>query len=139
MVQIGVWKLKWYAKMKYIITESQYKTIVESNKRIDAFQELINNELNRIKDMCDDDDGTNDYDICDEVSSIEQIVVNDVETFSAYKISYITIKVDVMYHFFKYKDYDEVIYELKRSIEKSTGLPIKLEYESHNLKSDFQW
>jgi hypothetical protein len=125
--------------MKYIITESQYKTIVESNKRIDAFQELINNELNRIKDMCDDDDGTNDYDICDEVSSIEQIVVNDVETFSAYKISYITIKVDVMYHFFKYKDYDEVIYELKRSIEKSTGLPIKLEYESHNLKSDFQW
>jgi hypothetical protein len=125
--------------MKYIITETQYNTIVEGNKRIDAFQELINNELNRIKDMCDDDDGTNDYDICDEVSSIEQIVVNDVETFSAYKTSSITIKVDVMYDFFKYKDYDEVIYELKRSIEKSTGLPIKLEYESHNLKSDFQW
>jgi len=125
--------------MKYIITETQYNTIVEGNKRIDAFQELINNELNRIKDMCDDDDGTNDYDICDEVSSIEQIVVNDVETFSAYKISYITIKVDVMYHFFKYKDYDEVIYELKRSIEKSTGLPIKIEYESRNLKTNPQW
>jgi hypothetical protein len=122
--------------MKYIITETQYNTIVEGNKRIDAFQELINNELNRIKDMCDDDDGTNDYDICDEVSSIEQIVVNDVET---YKVSSITIKVDVMYNFFKYKDYDEVIYELKRSIEKSTGLPIKIEYESRNLKTNPQW
>jgi len=125
--------------MKYIITETQYNTIVEGNKRIDAFQELINNELNRIKDMCNDDDGTNDYDICDEVSSIEQIVVNDVETFSAYKISSITIKVDVMYDFFKYKDYDEVIYELKRSIEKSTGLPIEIEYESRNLKTNPQW
>jgi hypothetical protein len=122
--------------MKYIITETQYNTIVEGNKRIDAFQELINNELNRIKDMCYDDDGTNDYDICDEVSSIEQIVVNDVET---YKVSSITIKVDVMYDFFKYKDYDEVIYELKRSIEKSTGLPIKIEYESRNLKTNPQW
>ena len=122
--------------MKYIITETQYNTIVEGNKRIDAFQELINNELNRIKDMCYDDDGTNDYDICDEVSSIEQIVVNDVET---YKVSSITIKVDVMYNFFKYKDYDEVIYELKRSIEKSTGLPIKIEYESRNLKTNPQW
>ena len=136
MALIGVWKLKWYDKMKYIITETQYNTIVEGNKRIDAFQELINNELNRIKDMCYDDDGTNDYDICDEVSSIEQIVVNDVET---YKVSSITIKVDVMYDFFKYKDYDEVIYELKRSIEKSTGLPIKIEYESRNLKTNPQW
>lgn len=125
--------------MKYIITETQYNTIVEGNKRIDAFQELINNELNRIKDMCDDDDGTNDYDICDEVSSIEQIVVKNVETFSAYKTSSITIKVDVMYDFFKYKDYDEVIYELKRSIEKSTGLPIEIEYESRNLKTNPQW
>jgi hypothetical protein len=132
--------------MKYIITETQYNTIVEGNKRIDAFQELINQKLNTIKEQCgfnpetgDYDDNTEDFEICDEVSSIEHIIVKDIEIFSAYKTTSITIKVDVMYDFFKYKDYDEVIYELKRSIEKSTGLPIKLEYESHNLKSDFQW
>jgi hypothetical protein len=132
--------------MKYIITETQYNTIVEGNKRIDAFQELINQKINTIKEQCgfnpetgDYDDNTEDFKICDEVSSIEYIIVKDVETFSAYKVTSITIKVDIMYDFFKYKDYDAVIDELEHSIEKSTGLPIKLEYESHNLKSDFQW
>jgi hypothetical protein len=132
--------------MKYIITETQYNTIVEGNKRIDAFQEFINREINSIKEECgfnpetgDYDDNTEDFKLCDEVSSIEHIIVKDVETFSAHKVTSITIKVVIIYDFFKYKDYDSVIYELEYSIKKSTGLPIKLEYESRNLKSDFQW
>ena len=132
--------------MKYIITETQYNTIVEGNKRIDAFQEFINREINSIKEECgfnpetgDYDDNTEDFKLCDEVSSIEHIIVKDVETFSSHKVTSITIKVVIIYDFFKYKDYDSVIYELEYSIKKSTGLPIKLEYESRNLKSDFQW
>ena len=132
--------------MKILITETQYNIVVEGNKRIDAFQELINQKINTIKEQCgfnpetgDYDDNTEDFEICDEVSSIDHIIVKDVEIFSAYKTTSITIKVDVMYDFFKYKDYDSVMSELEYSIEKSTGLPIKLEYESHNLKSDFQW
>ena len=40
--------------MKYIITETQYNTIVESNKRVEGFQELINKDFKHIQDMCDD-------------------------------------------------------------------------------------
>jgi hypothetical protein len=36
--------------MKYIITETLYNNIVEGNKRIDAFQELINQKVNEIKE-----------------------------------------------------------------------------------------
>lgn len=132
--------------MKILITETQYNIVVEGNKRIDAFQELINQKINTIKEQCgfnpeteDYDDNTEDFKICDEVASIEYIIVKDVETFSTYKVSLITIKVDIMYNFFKYRDYDAVIYELEHSIEKSTGLPIKIEYESRNLNTNPQW
>ena len=132
--------------MKILITETQYNIVVEGNKRIDAFQELINQKINTIKEQCgfnpetgDYDDNTEDFEICDEVSSIDHIIVKDVEIFSAYKTTSITIKADVMYDFIKYKDYDEVMRWIENLLEGSTGLPIKIDYETHNLRSDFQW
>ena len=70
--------------MKYIITESQYKTIVESNKRTEVFQDLINDKLEYIKKHCDEynsDNYPNDisFDSCDEVATIENIRVSNVE------------------------------------------------------------
>lgn len=125
--------------MKYIITETQYNTIVEGNKRIDAFQELINNELNRIKDMCDDDDGTNDYDICDETSTISHIIVDDVERFTSKSNPSLIVKINIMYEFMRYRDYTNFTYELQQRLKKSTGLPINIQYETTNLKTNFQW
>ena len=55
--------------MKYIITESQYKTIVESNKRVETFQELINKEFKEIQDICNDDDDS--YNMCYSIDTIE--------------------------------------------------------------------
>ena len=144
MGQIGASNGKWF-KMKYIITETQYNTIVEGNKRIDAFQELINQKVNVIKEECGFNLETGDYEdntgdpVCDEVSSIDHIIVKDVEIFSSYKTTSITIKADVMYDFIKYKDYDEVMRWIENLLEGSTGLPIKIDYETHNLRSDFQW
>ena len=64
--------------MKYIITESQYKTIVESNKRAEVFQELINKEFKEIQDICNNDE--DDYNMCDSIDSIEYITVTDAES-----------------------------------------------------------
>jgi hypothetical protein len=122
--------------MKYIITESQYKTIVESNKRVESFQELINNEFKRIQDMCEDDEY---YSMCDSIDSIEYITVTDVETLPSEHNPKIILKINIMYNFMRYKDYSDLIYELQYFIRKSTGLPIDIKYELINLKTDPQW
>ena len=121
--------------MKYIITESQYKTIVESDKRINAFQELINKEFKQIQDMCDDDDGEDDYIMCDSIDSIEYITVTDAETIPSEHNPKIILKINIMYNFMRYKDYSDFIYELQYFIRKSTGLPIDIQYNVVNLET----
>jgi hypothetical protein len=137
MVLIGVWKLKWYAKMKYIITEAQYNTIVEGNKRIDAFQELINKEFKEIQDICNDDDDS--YNMCYSIDTIEYITVTDVESIPSEYNPKIILKINIMYNFMRYKDYSDFIYEFQYMIRKSTGLPIDIQYEVVNLNTDPQW
>jgi hypothetical protein len=137
MVQIGAWKLKWYDKMKYIITESQYKTIVESNKRVETFQELINKEFKEIQDICNDDDDS--YNMCYSIDTIEYITVTDVESIPSEYNPKIILKINIMYNFMRYKDYSDFIYEFQYMIRKSTGLPIDIQYEVVNLNTDPQW
>ncbi len=137
MVQIGAWKLKWYDKMKYIITESQYKTIVESNKRVETFQELINKEFKEIQDICNDDDDS--YNMCYSIDTIEYITVTNVESIPSEYNPKIILKINIMYNFMRYKDYSDFIYEFQYMIRKSTGLPIDIQYEVVNLNTDPQW
>jgi hypothetical protein len=137
MVQIGAWKLKWYDKMKYIITESQYNTIVESNKRVETFQELINKEFKEIQDICNDDDDS--YNMCYSIDTIEYITVTDVESIPSEYNPKIILKINIMYNFMRYKDYSDFIYEFQYMIRKSTGLPIDIQYEVVNLNTDPQW
>jgi hypothetical protein len=122
--------------MKYIITETQYNTIVESSNRIETFQELINKEFKEIQDICNDDDS---YDICDSMDSIEYITVTDVETLPSSHNPKIILKIKIMYNFMRYKDYSDFIYELQYMIRKSTGLPIDIKYEVVNLNTNPQW
>ena len=123
--------------MKYIITETQYNTIVESNKRVEVFQELINKEFKEIQDICNDDE--NDYNMCDSIDTIEYITVTDAESKPSKHNPKIIIKINIMYNFMRYKDYSDFIYELQYMIRKSTGLPIDIKYEVVNLNSNPQW
>jgi hypothetical protein len=123
--------------MKYIITESQYKTIVESNKRVEVFQELINNEFKEIQDICNDDE--DEYNMCDSIPTIEYITVTDVESISSKYNPKIILKINIMYNFMRYKDYSDFIQEFQYMIRKSTGLPIDIKYEVINLNTDPQW
>lgn len=118
--------------MKYIITESQYKTIVESNKRVEVFQELINKEFKQIQDMCED----GDYAHCDSMPSIEYITVTDAETIPSEHNPKIILKINIMYNFMRYRDYSDFIYELQYFIRKSTGLPIDIQYDVVNLETN---
>ncbi len=123
--------------MKYIITESQYKTIVESNKRVEVFQELINKEFKEIQDICNEDDDS--YNMCYSIDTIEYITVTDVESISSEYNPKIILKINIMYNFMRYKDYTDFIYEFQYMIRKSTGLPIDIQYEVINLNTDPQW
>jgi hypothetical protein len=123
--------------MKYIITESQYKTIVESNKRVETFQELVNNEFKQIQDICNDDDDS--YNMCYSIDTIEYITVTDVESIPSEYNPKIILKINIMYNFMRYKDYSDFIYEFQYMIRKSTGLPIDIQYEVVNLNTDPQW
>jgi len=130
-------ELKKLINMKYIITESQYKTIVESNKRVEVFQELINNEFKEIQDICNDDE--DEYNMCDSIPTIEYITVTDVESISSKYNPKIILKINIMYNFMRYKDYSDFIQEFQYMIRKSTGLPIDIKYEVINLNTDPQW
>jgi hypothetical protein len=123
--------------MKYIITETQYNTIVESNKRVETFQELINKEFKEIQDICNDDDDS--YNMCYSIDTIEYITVTDVESIPSEYNPKIILKINIMYNFMRYKDYSDFIYEFQYMIRKSTGLPIDIQYEVVNLNTDPQW
>lgn len=125
--------------MKYIITESQYKTIVESNKRVEVFQELINKEFKEMQDLCENGEDDDSYYICDSIDSIEYITVTDAKTLPSEYNPKIILKINIMYNFIRYKDYSDFIYELQYFIRKSTGLPIDIKYEVVNLNTDPQW
>ena len=123
--------------MKYIITESQYKTIVESSKRVEVFQELINNEFKQIQDICNEDDDS--YNMCYSIDTIEYITVTDVESIPSEYNPKIILKINIMYIIMGYKDYSDFIYEFQYMIRKSTGLPIDIKYEVVNLNTNPQW
>lgn len=123
--------------MKYIITESQYNIIVESNKRVGAFQELINKEFKRIQDICNEDDDDY-YNMCYSINTIKHITVTDAETLPSEHNPKIILKINIMYNFMRYKDYSDFIYELQYFIRKSTGLPIDIQYEVVDLKTNTQ-
>lgn len=133
--------------MKYIITEAQYNIIVESNKRIEVFQELINKEIDRIKifdcgfnpETGDYEDITEDFELCNEISTVENIIITNIELIKSEQSPKIIIEINIMYDFMKYKDYDELIYQLKYTLRKSTGLPIEIKYETINIRTNPQW
>ena len=63
--------------MKYLINESQYNLILESQKYMKVFQELIDREIDYVRRVCDM--GADDYqgdvgdESCKQIENVEKI------------------------------------------------------------------
>lgn len=139
------------SKKKYLVTESQYNLIVESQKKIQFFQDLIQNEIKHIRKECED--GTTDYpdypddEHCKQLEDLEKIVVTDADWVTimhsnkTIEEKYMHIKLMVYYSSIRRGDFDadDIAYELERKLRLSTGMPLIINYESTNTNTFFEW
>lgn len=137
--------------MKYIITESQYNLINESAKRIEVFQELIDDKLKYIQRVCnmteDDYQGNVGEESCRQIEQVEKIEVTSAD-WATLKHSnrpqeekYMMVIIMVYYSSIRRGDFDadDLTYDLQHMIIKSTGMPFLLNYESTNTNKNFNW
>lgn len=137
--------------MKYILTESQYNLVVESQKKIQFFQDLIDTNLNYIRNECEKE---NEYSIrdvsdytCDQIELVEKIKVMGTDWTTIKNINkpednkYMIVNLMVYYSSIYKGDFDaeDLIYDLKQMIRNSTGMPLILDYESTNNNTSFEW
>jgi hypothetical protein len=133
--------------MKYILTESQYNLVLESQKHEQLFQDLINSNLKIIRNECDKNNEYSVRDVsdftCDQVDQVERIKVmsTDWSTVKPKEHKYMIVKLMVYYSSIYKGDFDadDLIYDLKQMIRKSTGMPLILDYESTNTNTSFDW
>jgi hypothetical protein len=137
--------------MKYILTESQYNLVVESQKRIQLFQELIDDRMDYIRKDCDN--GADDYrgDVgagtCRQIEELEKVKVTEADWVTIKHSNreteekYMSVKIMVYYSSIRRGDFDadDLTYDLEKIIRKSTGMPFILNYESTNTNTSFEW
>jgi len=137
--------------MKYILTESQYNLLLESQKYRQLFQEIIQTEIERIRKECED--GMIDYpdypddEHCKQLGDIEKIEVTDADwttimhSNKTVEQKYMHIKLMVYYSSIRRGDFDadDIAYELERKLRISTGMPLIINYESTNTNTFFEW
>jgi hypothetical protein len=138
--------------MKYIVTESQYKLITESEKYIKVFQGLIENELKYIRRVCDmgadDFQGDVGDESCKQIENVEKIDVTDAEwvtimhSNSKTEQKYMSIRLMVYYSSIQQYgnfDADDLTYDLERILRNKTTMPLIINYESTNINTEFNW
>ena len=137
--------------MKYVVKESQYNIILESQKHIQFFQDLIDSRMDYIRRVCNN--GADDYEgdvgnaSCDQIESIEIVKVTDADWVTIkhsnrpQEEKYMSVKIMVYYSSIRRGDFDadDLTYDLERMIRKSTGMPFILNYESTNTNTQFDW
>ena len=139
------------SKKKYIVTESQYNLILESQKSIQFFQELIDNRLDYIRKVCemsaDDYQGDVGHESCNQIDQIDKIEVTDAE-WAIIKHSnrpqeekIMSVRIMIYYSSIRKGDFDadDLTYDLEQMIRKSTGMPFILNYSSTNTNKYFEW
>jgi len=137
--------------MKYILSESQYNLILESQKHEQFFQELIDDKLEVIRKECEDGadgyEGHSGDESCRQLEEIDRIKVIDAEWVTIkhsnreQEEKYMHVKIMVYYSSIRRGDFDadELSYDLEQMIRKSTGMPFILNYESTNTNTFFEW
>lgn len=134
--------------MKIIITESQYKTLLES--KTDSMQELINMAFEQVKENCEGGYyiRSHEHRICDPVDMIEEIKVVDVSKSLAKghlekketEILNITIDcyIDSIH---EYNNIYNFIHELQEEVRNILGVKFIIIHlnEVINKTKDFNW
>lgn len=137
--------------MKYVINESQYNLILESQKYEKVFNDLIQSKLDYIKKACEN--GSESYagdvgdESCRQIEDIEKIEVIDADWVTIMHSNkplehkYMNIKLMVYYSSIRRGDFDadDLAYDLERILRNSTGMPIIINYESTNTNKFFEW
>ena len=134
--------------MKIIITESQYKMLLESN--FESMQSLIDMAFDTVKENCEGGYYIRSHQnyICDPAEMIEEIKVADVskgqvmDYFEKDKIDIINITVDIhLDSIYEYNDLDNFIYELQNEARNVLGGVniIIIKRETINKRKNFDW
>ena len=137
--------------MKYIVTESQYSLILESQQYVEFFQDFIDSRMDYIRRVCDN--GADDYEgdvgdeSCRQIAELEKVKVTDADWVTIKHSNrddeqkYMSVKLMIYYSSIRRGDFDadDLTYDLERMIRKSTGMPYILNYESTNTNTKFDW
>jgi hypothetical protein len=137
--------------MKYLISESQYNLILESQGYTKVFQELIDREMEYIHRVCDM--GADDYqgdvgdESCKQIENVEKVDVTDAEWVTIMHSNkplpekYMSIRLMVYHRSIRRGDFDadDLTYDLERILRTKTTMPLIINYESTNLNKNFDW
>jgi len=128
--------------MKIIITESQYKMLLESN--FESMQSLIDMAFEDLKEDCENYD-LNSY-TCEEVEVIEKIKVVDVQkvfvkTQTTKEDFFLLIKIDVDYNYIReLKDLSDFEIQLQWKTKQIIGNNIRVSINNqNNTRKNFNW
>jgi hypothetical protein len=139
------------SKKKYIVTESQYNLILESQKYIKVFQELVDKQMAYIRRVCDM--GADDYEgdvgdeSCRQIENLEKVIVTDADWVTVMHSNqplqhkYMSVKLMVYFSSIRRGDFDadDLTYDLEKIIRKKTSMPVIINYESTNTNTSFEW
>jgi hypothetical protein len=124
---------------------------VESRKKIQFFQDLIDNKLEILRKECEDGadeyEGNSGSESCNQIESIDKVKVTDAEWVTIMHSNkpleqkYMSVKIMIYYSSIRRGDLDadDLTYDLERMIRISTGMPFILNYESTNTNTFFEW
>jgi hypothetical protein len=128
--------------------DTQENLTEQKMSKKEMFQELINDKLEYIKKNCEEYD-SNSYDngigigTCDVVDIVDNIVVDEVNMMSSARTDMegnmydvtpgIYLKLIINLHSAtKIYDFDDLVYDLKHMIRKSTGIMVVFDYKVNN-------
>jgi hypothetical protein len=136
--------------MKYVINESQYNLILESEGYTKVFQELIDREIQYIRRVCDM--GADDYqgdvgdESCKQIENVEKVDVTAewvtiMHSNKPLPEKYMSIRLMVYHRSIRRGDFDadDLTYDLERILRTKTTMPLIINYESTNLNKNFDW
>ena len=128
--------------MKIIITESQYKMLLESN--FEPIQNLIDMAFEDLKENCEN--YSIDSYTCEEVETVEKIKVVDVQkvfvkTKTTEQDSFLLIKIDVDYNYIReYKDLSDFEIQLQWATKQIIGNNVRVTINNqNNARKEFNW
>jgi hypothetical protein len=131
--------------MRILITESQYKILLESNT--ESMQNVIDMAFETLEEKCEEGDFDATY-VEHEVYATEEIKVVDVQKTTAKnhltgkESSTLFVTIDIRYHsVFESVDYDEMIHELRLECENVVGkgnIRLKVR-DSININTNREW